>query len=209
MKKLIKYILILIIIGLAGYKSVYVKKLSEVKKAPDGGLDAVAFTQRLWEEKLPSRLDNTINLKDLISAIGADPQEAFVKYTNALGIGNYRYGLVKVTGVASVINDDDVVLEVAEADSIMRIKLATEYIYGNAIRDASKLVDIRDFTSTTDLNNISEELNKKVRNTILPPFKKEVKKGNRIEVTGAIEFNKAHIRFNDLELIPVRLKILP
>ena len=209
MRKLFKYILILLIIGLVGYNSVYIKKLSEVKNTSADGFDALAFTQKLWDEKLSTKLDSAINLKDLIYAIQANPEESFLNYTNALGIGNYRYGLVKVNGVASVINDDDILMEVAQADTIMRIKLATEYIYGNAIRDASRLIDIRDFTNTSDLNNISEELNKKVRGTILPPFKKQVKQGDKLEVTGAIEFNKAHVRFNDLELIPVRLKILP
>ena len=209
MKNLIKYIVILLIVGLVGYKSVYIKKLSEVKNPSGSGFNAVAFTQKLWDEKLPSKLDSAIDLKELIHAIQANPGEAFSKYTNALGIGNYRYGLVKVDGIAAVINEDDIVMELTHADTIMKVTLATEYIYGNAIRDASKLVDIRDFTNTTDLNNLSEELNKKVRNTVLPTFKKLVKKGDKIEVTGAIEFNKEHIRFNDPELIPVRLKTLP
>jgi len=209
MKKPVKYILILLLIVLVGYKSVYIKKLSAVKNTAAGNFDAVAFTQKLWDEKLPPKLDSAIDLKQLISAIKTNPPEAFLRYTNAIGIGNYRYGLVRVTGIASVINDDDIIMEVANADTTLRLRLATEYIYGNAIRDASKLVDIRDFANTADLNNVSEQLNKKVRSSILPPFKKQVKQGDRIEVTGAVEFNKEHIRFNDLELIPVRLNIVP
>jgi hypothetical protein len=209
MKKFIKYLLLLLLIVIVGYKSVYLKKLSAVKDTSAGIFDAIAFTQKLWDERLPSKLDSAMDLNDLISAIRANPGEAFLNYTNALGIGNYRYGLVKLTGVASLINEDDIVMEVTNADTVMKVKLATEYVYGNAIRDASKLVDIRDFTNTTDLNNVSEQLNSKVRNSILPPFRKLVKQGDTIEATGAIEFNKEHIRFNDLELIPVRLKILP
>jgi predicted lipoprotein len=90
----------------------------------------------------------------------------------------------------------------------MIVKLATEYIYGNAIRDASGLVDIKDFTNATDLNNISEELNKKVRTLLLPEFKKQVRKADTLEVFGAIELNKEHINFNFLELIPMRINIL-
>jgi len=209
MKKFVKCILILLLIVLVGYKSVYIKKLSAVKNTAAGIFDAVAFTLKLWDEKLPPKLDSAIDLKQLISAIKTNPPEAFLRYTNAIGIGNYRYGLVRVTGIASVINDDDIIMEVANADTTLRLRLATEYIYGNAIRDASKLVDIRDFENTADLNNVSEQLNKKVRSSILPPFKKQVKQGDRIEVTGAVEFNKEHIRFNDLELIPVRLNIVP
>ena len=126
-----------------------------------------------------------------------------------MGIGNYRYSLVKVTGIAAEIKEDEIIMQTNHGDSLITVNLATEYVYGNAIRDASGLLDIKDFTNTTDLNSISEELNKTVRNMVLPPFKKLVKQGDKIEATGAIEINKEHIRLTDLELIPVRLKILP
>ena len=209
MKKAIKYTLLLLLIALAGYKSVYIKKLSEVKKVVDEKFDAVAYSKKLWDEKFPARSDSAIALTTLLRAIETNQPAAFSKYSNAMAIGNYRYSLVKVSGTVTVINEDDLILQVSHADSLMEVKLATEFIYGNAIRDASGLLDIKDFTNTTDLNNISEELNKTVRNTVLPSFKKQVKKGDKIEVTGAVEINQEHIRLNELELIPVQIKILP
>lgn len=208
MKKVIKYILILLVVGLLGYKSVYFKKLSELKKGTDEKFDAAAFSKKLWDEKLPAKLDSAVELTSLINAIQISPADAFSKYSNALGIGNYRYCLVKVTGVAADINEDEIILQVNHADSLLNTRLATEYIYGNALRDASGLVDIKDFTNAMDLNNISEQINKTVRTSVLPPFKKQVKKGDKIEVTAAVEINKEHIRFDGLELIPVRIKIL-
>ena len=91
---------------------------------------------------------------------------------------------------------------------MVTVKVATEFIYGNAIRDASGLVEVKDFPNTMDLNNISEELNKTVRKTVLPPFKTAVKKGDKIIVTGAIEIHKEHIKWNELEIIPVQLQIV-
>jgi len=208
MKRIIKYTLILLVIGLVGYKSVYFKKLSEVKKANREKFDAVSFSQKLWNESLPAKLDSAIELNDLIHAIEVNPAETFAKYSNAMGIGNYRYSLVKATGIAVIINEDEVIMQVNHADSLLTVKLATEYVYGNAIRDASALVDIKDFTNAMDLNNISEELNKKVRTAVLPSFKKQVKQGDKVEVTAAVEINKEHIKFNELELIPVQVKIL-
>ncbi len=210
MKKIIKYILILLVIGVVGYKSVYFEKLSERKKRPDQHFDAAAYSKQIWDEKLPARLDSAIDLISLVKLIEANPNDAFARYSNAIGIGNYRYSLVKVNGRAALIYEDDIIMQVnhARADSLMIVKLATEYVYGNSIRDASGLVDIKDFTNTTDLNNISEELNKMVRSTVLPAFKKQVKEGDKLEITGAVEFNKEHINFNFLEIIPVRIKIL-
>jgi predicted lipoprotein len=208
MKKIIKYILVVAIIGLVGYKSVYFRKLSEVNTTGAQTFDAVAYAEKLWHERLPLRLDSATELTSLITSIEADPSEAFARFSNALGIGNYRYSLVKFTGVASAINEDDIATQVNHADSLLILKVATEYIYGNAIRDASRLVDIKDFSNTSDLNNISEELNKKVRTEVLPPFKKQVKQGDSLEVSGAVEFNKEHFSLKDVEIIPVRIKIL-
>jgi predicted lipoprotein len=208
MKKVIRYLLLLIVIALVGYKSVYLKKLSTMGTEGAQKFDAGAFTSKLWNEKLPARLDSAIELTALIAAIQANPEDGFRKYSNAMAIGNYRYSLVRFTGKAAVINEDDIVMQVNHADSLLVLHMATEFIYGNAIRDASGLVDIRDFTNAMDLNNISEQLNKKVKTEVLPPFQKQVKAGDSIEVTGAIKFNKAHINFQHLEILPVRIKIL-
>ena len=208
MNRYVKYLLLIVVIGLVAYKSVYVKKLSGMKVATDEKFDAFAFSKKLWEEKLPAKLDSSVELTKFIKVAQANPPDAFSKYTNALGIGNYRYALIKAEGIVTDIREDDITLQVKLGDSLMTAKLATEFIYGNAIRDASGLVDVKDFPKTMDLNNISEELNKVVRKSLLPPFKAAVKKGDKVLVTGAIEIHKEHIKWNELEIIPVQLQIV-
>lgn len=195
------------LVALLAYKSVYFKKLSEVKNNATEKFDAVAFTKKLWDEKLPAKLDSAIELTVLIKAIAVDPNAAFERYSNAMAVGNYRYAMVKTTAEVVQVNEDDLLLKVPFADSLLAVKVATEFVYGNAIRDASKLLQVKDFPNTTDLTSISEELNKTARTVVLIPFKKVVKKGDQVTVTGAIEINKAHINWNELEIIPVRLQI--
>jgi len=208
MNRYIKYLLLIVAIGLVAYKSVYVKKLSTIKVVTNEKFDAVSFSKNLWEEKLPAKLDSAVELVIFIKTARANPADAFSKYTNALGIGNYRYALVKTEGTVTDVNEDDITLQIKMGDSLMTAKLATEFIYGNAIRDASGLVDVKNFPNTMDLNNISEELNKMVRKTILPPFKTAVKKGDKLIVSGAIEIHKEHVKWNELEIIPVQLQIV-
>lgn len=209
MNKYLKYLLLVLVVGLVAFKSVYFKKLSSMPKTTGSEFDAVAFSKKLWEEQLPARLDSAIELIQFIKAVQVNPDEAFSKHTNALGIGNYRYALVVLNGEVSEIREDELLVTFfhPQADSFVHVRLATEFIYGNAIRDASGLVDVKDFPNTMDLNNISEGLNKIVRTTVLPDFKVKVKKGDKITVTGAIEINKEHIRWAELEIIPVRLQI--
>jgi predicted lipoprotein len=205
--KYIKYSLLLVVFALLAYKSVYFKKLSAVKKITNEKFDAVAFAKKLWDEKLPAKIENAIELTILIKAIAADPNIAFEKYSNAMAVGNYRYAMVKADAKVVQVNEDDLWLQLPFADSLLNVKVATEFVYGNAIRDASNLLQVKDFPNTADLSSISEELNRTVRTEVLAPFKKIVKKGDTIIVTGAIEINKAHINWSEPEIIPVRLQI--
>jgi predicted lipoprotein len=208
MKKAIKYIVIVAVVALVGYKSVYFKKLSEVKNKSNAKFDATDFSKKLWSEKMPARMDSAVGLAIFIGAIASDKDAAFKKYSNALGIGNYRYALIKTQGTVTSVNEDEVMVQLPVADSVIDAVLATEYIYGNAIRDASALVDVKDFSNTSDLNSISEEMNETVRTTVLPPFKTSVKKGDKVNMIAAVEINKEHIKWTGLELLPVRLQIV-
>jgi predicted lipoprotein len=209
MKRLLKYVLLAAVVALLGYKSVYFKKLSEAKQQPAGRFDAAGYSKKIWNEQLPPVLDSAVELSSFIQAVNTNPEDAFGRHSHAMGIGNYRYSLVKTRATVNQVNEDDIIISIQHGDSLLKAKLATEYVYGNAIRDASGLIDIRDFTNAMDLNSISEELNKIVRTELLPSFKKQVKQGDQLEITAAIELNKQHIKFNGIELIPVRLKIVP
>ena len=208
MNKLVKYVLVVAVIGLVGYKSVYIKKLSEVKNSTGEKFDAVLFSTNLWNEKMPAKMDSAVDLAILMNAVSQDKEAAFKQYSNALGIGNYRYALIKTKAKVIAVNEDEIQLQLPIADSQMNAVLATEYIYGNAIRDASALVDVKDFPNSSDLNGISEEMNKIIRTNVLPSFKTTVKKGDTLAITAAVELNKAHLKWTGLELLPVRLQII-
>lgn len=207
MKKMIKYLLAVIVLGLLGYKSVYIKKLSTMKKSGTEKFDAADFVQKKWAADMPAKLDAAAELPVLMKAMAADKEAALKQYTNAIDIGNYRYAIIKTQATVVGINEDDMQLALQLPDSTMNAVLATEYIYGNAVRDASAVVDIKDFTNSTDLNNISEEMNKILRTTVIPPFKAAVKKGDKLSIVAAIELNKEHIKWPGIELMPLRLQI--
>jgi predicted lipoprotein len=70
------------------------------------------------------------------------------------------------------------------------------------------LVQVKDFPNTNNLSSISEELNKIIRSAVLPSFKQAVKKGDKVNVIAAVEINAAHIHWQGIELLPVRLQIV-
>jgi len=208
MNKFFKYGLIAVGVILVGYNSVYIKKLSDVQKAMPGKFDAKAFVQELWNEKLPAKLDSAIDINSLRKSIETNADEAFSKYTNALAIGNYRYALVKGEATIDSVNEDDVSV-IVQSEQPFKAAIVTEFVYGNTLRDASGLVNLKEFPNTSDLNNISEELNEIIRKKVVSSFKPNLKQGMKIEFTGAIQLNKEHVHFDDLEIVPVRIKMLP
>ncbi|MCH5720224.1 DUF2291 domain-containing protein [Niabella hibiscisoli] len=207
MNKFLKYAIILVAIVLLGYNSIYIKKLSDVKATTGEKFDAAVYVANLWKEKLPARMQTAVDINTLKTSIEKDGAGAFDKYTNALAIGNYRYALVKGTAKIDKVGVDDVAVMI-NGDAPFKASLLTEFVYGNALRDASGLVELKEFPNTSDLNSISEELNKMVRHKIVPSFKPGLKTGDSIEFIGAIELNKEHIHFDDIELIPLSVKIV-
>ena len=205
--KAIKYIISIIVIVAIAYNSVYFKKLDEVKASQSAKeFNPYAYAQTFWNSTLIPNLNKAIDITQLISMLSTDPEKTFTAYSHALGIGNLRYFLVKGEGTITSINEDDI--SVSLDSNKQSITLATEYIFGNAVRDATGLININEFNNTMDFNNVSAELNKIIREKVLPPFKQQAKKGNTIEFTGAIELNKEHLDLSNIEVTPVKITLM-
>jgi predicted lipoprotein len=204
--KAAKYIILIVVVVAAAYNSVYFKKLDEVEASRSAKqFNAAAYAQTFWTAKLIPNLDKAIDITQLTTMLSTNAPKTFDTYSHALGIGNLRYFLVKGKGTIASVNEDDVSILLQRDTSRQILTLATEYIFGNAIRDATGLVNVNDFTNTMDFNNVSAELNKVIREKVLPPFKQQAKKGDKVEFTGAIELNKEHLDISKIEVIPVRI----
>jgi len=204
----VKYILLITLMVFVAYHSIYFQKLDAVKASKGANVfQASQYAQTFWTLKLIPNLNNAIDIVYLNSQLSTDPAKTFSAYSHALGIGNLRYFLVKGKGLITSINEDDI--DVLPDSSKQSIKIATEYIFGNAVRDATGLININEFNNTMDFNNVSAEINKIIRERILPSFKSKARKENRVEFVGAIELNKEHLDLSHIEVIPVQIKIMP
>lgn len=207
-KNTLKYAILLVLLGVVAYNSVYFRKLDEVNATSGANatskFDAASYANTFWTTKLlPAGSSSATELSRLISSLKTDKEKAFTTYSHALGIGNIRYFLVKGEGKITTIGDNDVTISLPNGEAV---NLATEYIFGNAARDASGLIKITEFDNTMDLNNVSTELNTIIRNKVVPPFKDSAKPGNTVKFIGAIELNKEHLHLENLEVIPILVK---
>ncbi|SEJ30780.1 Predicted lipoprotein [Dyadobacter koreensis] len=206
MKKIIRYVASLVLVALVAYNSVYFKKLDEVK-AGTASFNAAKYASEFWTKKLLPHTTRAIEIGQLLTLLQTDKNKAFSDYSHALGIGNVRYFLVKGSGTVQAVEENQVLVKVASEREKPEVILVTEFVFGNAVRDASGEIDINEFTNSMDFNNVSAEINKIIREKIIPPFKSKVKRGDRINFIGAIELNKEHLNTRSIEIIPVDLKI--
>lgn len=209
-KRIITWLIALAAFVLVAYNSVYVKKLSTVKaSAAARYFNPTVYARNYLDKRLPLAIERALPLTDLFSSLKTGKDSLFEKYGHALGIGNIRYFLVKGTGKVASLNEDDILISLTTDSGAASVRLATVFVFGNAVRDASGLIDINDFSNTMDFNNVSAEINKIIRTEILPPFVKSVNKGDSLNFVAALELNKVHVNTNNLTLIPIRLNSYP
>lgn len=192
------------VLVLVAYNSVYFKKLDEVKSG-NAGFSAVKYAATFWTQKLPSATSSALDIDTLLKLIKTDREKAFESYSHALGIGNVKYFLVKGKGKVEAVETDQILIRVG--DENLEMIIATEYIFGNAVRDAAGIIDINAFENSMDFNTVSAEINQIIRKQVVTPFREKVKTGDVIEFVGAIELNREHPALENIEVIPVRLEI--
>jgi predicted lipoprotein len=202
MNKILKNVIGIIILGVVAYNSAYFKKLDEVKKGNDKNtLDAKVYANGFYQEKILKSVDKAIEINELTDKLKANSDETFKQFAHSLGIGNIRYFLVKATGKITKINENSIDIEVDGKP----YSIATEFIFGNAVRDASGIITMTTFENTMDFNNVSSELNEIIRNKVVPSLKKKATLGSKISLIGAIELNQKHLKLNEIEIIPIVL----
>src|SRR5688572_2415960 len=205
MKRAIKNIIGIIIAVIVIYNSVYFRPLDEeLSKGKEIAFDAKSFVDGIWKKELLNVYDSAIDITTLLAQLHENPEQTFVREAQALGIGNIGYFKVKGEGPVLRVNENNVLVSVD--GEVVEIEM--EFIFGNAVRDASGLIQANDYDKTADFNSISESINERIRKDVLPGFRAKVEKGNKVIFKGALELNKAHLDLSQPEVIPVSIQII-
>jgi predicted lipoprotein len=114
--------------------------------------------------------------------------------------------MVKGDGKVLSVNENNVTLAIQTGDKQTEVQLETEFVYGNAIRDAVGAINLAEFPNTMHLNQVSAEVNKIIRQQVIPPFLKQVKNNSCVKFAGAIELNQKYLDLNSIEIIPVSIE---
>jgi predicted lipoprotein len=172
MKKLYKYTIAAAIISVAVYFSASIEDLKEVKaRQRSVTFNAAEYARDFWDNRLFGNLEKSVDAKKLIGLFNTNMTDAVKEYGKTPGVSNVYAYLLKGRGQILSVNEDGLLVSVGEQQINPDIFIETgSYIPGNAVRDASGLIDVSDFTDTMKFNEISAEINKIIVKEVIKPF---------------------------------------
>jgi predicted lipoprotein len=205
MQKPIKYSLWTFAVLLILFLSLDIRKLEEVRSnSKTEVFDATAYAREFFINKLPTVIENAPEINLLIEMLENEPQQALENFGKKLGIAKTWYFMVKGEGVVESVEEENVHVTISED---FKTRVATAFIFGNAIRDGSGVVDIDDFLNMTDFNNVSIAINTIVKKEVVTPTRKIVEPGMILEFAGAFEIKEDDIDVQSIRIIPVALNL--
>lgn len=207
MKPRFKYVPVILILALLLSRSCHFERLDKAREQVQAeSFDPAAYARDFWDNKLMKNLDQAVDAQALLELLNTDIKQAKDKYGRTLGISSVCCFLLSGQGTVTSMNADGVFVSIRAPWSDPDIVIATSYIFGNAIRDASGLVDASQFPNSRDFNNISEEINKIVTTRVIPSFLERVDKGITARFVGAAQVSEDEPEIHPLYVIPVLLE---
>jgi predicted lipoprotein len=172
MKKMYKYIIAAVAVSAVAYFSVSFENLEEVKERQRAvTFNAAEYARDLWDNRLNGVLDNAVDAEKLIELFNTNMSAAIEKYGRTPGVSRVYAYLLKGEGKILTIGEDFLEISIKEPWTKPDIRIITGfYIPGNAVRDASGLVDVSEFTDTMKFNEIGSEINRIVVKKVIRPF---------------------------------------
>jgi predicted lipoprotein len=188
MKKVCKYAAASLLIAFMGYHSIYLENLEDVKQQRRREtFDAAEYARDFWDNRLFGVLDDAVDAKELIDLFNTNMTKAVKKYGKAPGVSRTYAYLIKGNGKIISIADDFLQISIQEPQRNPDIRIMSGfYVPGNAVRDASGLIDVSEFTDTMKFNEIGSEINKIIVKEVIRPFlEKKPQAGETIRFAGA------------------------
>jgi predicted lipoprotein len=169
--------------------------------AAPGAIDVPRFAEKFWNEKLVSPAAQGVEVHSLITALNESPAHAAEKYGHRAGIGGKAFFLVLGEGRVTSVDRRGVWLSV-QGKSAPRLVLITGPVFGNALRDVTGLLDIKDFSSF-DFNALGAELNRLAETHAQPALRSAGQPGATLSFVAAGELDDASGAQPVLKLVPI------
>lgn len=205
MSKITKYSIGILATVLVIYLSLDIQNLKKhLAESNVAKFNATDFAAKFWEESLPPSIAEAPQLVEILKQLNENPQKAFASNGKKLGISKTSYFMVNGKGKIEHVSNEYIVVSL---DDKSNVKIATDFIYGNAVRDGSGKVNIDDFLNMTDFNNVSVAINKLVKEKVVSRLKKSAAVGQVLEFSGAFGISEENVDLAAILIYPVSVKL--
>jgi predicted lipoprotein len=198
----------------------------EAKRAEERAerFNPTRYARDFWDHRLGDVLETALSATELVALLNTD-MEAAVGKGRTLGQSRVHAYLLKGEAKIVSLSKEGLCASVSGSESDPEILIcAGSYLSGNAVRDASGLIDVSDFSDTMKFNRISSEINKIIVEEVIKPFQdKRPQVGMTVRFIGAAEVGEeatqevpfggrqgdgdAPPAYHLLKVVPIRLDI--
>lgn len=213
MKKVGKYTLAVAVFAFLLHRGIYFDSLEDVRQQRRReAFNAAEYARDFWLNQLPGILDKAVDVKELIELFNTDMAQAIKRYGKAPGVSRVYAYLLRGEGTILAISENGLELSVGEPRTNADVLIETGfYIPGNAVRDASGLIDVSKFSDTMKFNEISGEINKIVAKEVIKPFSdKGPTEGSTVRFFGATQVTQDAAKEDKLQtirVVPIKLEL--
>lgn len=202
----LRYLVYAVLTGVVLYHSVYFEPLDQHQlQQNQGELQPAEFARDFWNNLLMKNLERAVSASKLIQLFENDMATAVQQYGQTLGISSTHSYLVQGQGRITAVNKNGVEVSIEAPPDSPEVFIETRDIFGNAVRDASGLLNIDDFKSTMEYNAISVEINTIIREEVVPEILREAELGRSIRFVGAAEVNEDDPELSPLHVVPIQV----
>ena len=153
-----------------------------------GVLDAAKVAMEFWEAKLLPGAERAVDVKELLTSLANDPAAARKQHGRTLGIGGATLFLVRGSGKVKAVEGEAIIVALDGTDA--KVSLSTGLLFGNAVRDATGLLDVSAYPNSQDFNDLSTQLNRIVETKVAPALRAKAAVGKAIRFAGCAELEE-------------------
>jgi predicted lipoprotein len=195
-------------VGLWRFPLFHVVPLRAPASAADAAaaFDAPAFAARFWAERLQPACARATAAAVLVADLRREPAAAIDQHARKVGIGGTAGFFVRGEGRVVAVERNLVVLAIGD-DPAATVALQTGPVFGNAVRDATGLIDVNAVPSLEAFNALSAELNRLVETRVQPALRERAKPDVHVAFAGCTEANEPVAGRPVLTLVPVLVEV--
>ena len=128
------------------------------------------------------------------------------EFGRTVGVSSSYYRFVRGVGCVVTADAETIGLSVGATGEEADVVVPLDFVFGNAVRDATVLLDSSSYPNAQEFNDISAELNKIVEEQVLPAFRIGATVGRRVKFAGCVEVADEEADLKPLKLVPVSVQ---